>query len=104
MTALSYLYVPGDRPDRFASAMASGAGAVIFDLEDAVAVAAKDTAREAVVGHMQRERSSTVEQWVRVNAGDRGIADIRGLQGLPGVDGVVVPKASRAVLDDVGPP
>jgi citrate lyase subunit beta/citryl-CoA lyase len=32
----SYLFVPGDRPDRFAKALAAGAGAVIIDLEDAV--------------------------------------------------------------------
>ena len=33
---LTWLYVPGDRPDRFAKAVASGADAVILDLEDAV--------------------------------------------------------------------
>ena len=42
MTARSYLYVPGHRPDRFAKALASGTDAVILDLEDAVPVAAKD--------------------------------------------------------------
>ena len=33
----SYLYVPGDRPDRIARALASDADAVVLDLEDAVA-------------------------------------------------------------------
>lgn len=37
----SYLYVPGDRPDRMVKALASGADAVILDLEDAVAPDAK---------------------------------------------------------------
>ncbi|MFO7071915.1 aldolase/citrate lyase family protein, partial [Pseudomonas aeruginosa] len=32
----SALFVPGDRPERFAKALASGADAVIVDLEDAV--------------------------------------------------------------------
>ena len=32
----SLLFVPGDRPERFAKASASGADAVILDLEDAV--------------------------------------------------------------------
>ena len=32
----SYLFVPGQRPDRFAKAAASGADAIILDLEDAV--------------------------------------------------------------------
>ncbi|MET7393337.1 CoA ester lyase [Dactylosporangium sp. NPDC005572] len=45
---LTSLYVPGDRPDRFAKAVASGADAVILDLEDAVAAPRKTYAREAV--------------------------------------------------------
>ncbi|WP_410632539.1 HpcH/HpaI aldolase/citrate lyase family protein [Amycolatopsis sp. cmx-4-83] len=48
MTATTFLFVPGDRPDRFAKAVASGADVVIADLEDAVAPADKDTARAAV--------------------------------------------------------
>lgn len=44
----SYLFVPGDRPERFAKALASGADAVVLDLEDAVAPAAKPAARAAV--------------------------------------------------------
>ena len=42
--ARTYLYVPGHRPDRFAKAFASGADAVILDLEDAVPIGAKDDA------------------------------------------------------------
>jgi citrate lyase subunit beta/citryl-CoA lyase len=45
----TYLFVPGNRPDRFGKALASGADAVVLDLEDAVAADAKDTAREAVL-------------------------------------------------------
>ena len=52
MTARSdprtYLFVPGNRPDRFRKALVSGADAVVLDLEDAVAADAKDAAREAV--------------------------------------------------------
>ena len=44
----SYLFVPGNRPDRFAKACASGAHAVIIDLEDAVPPAEKPAARDAV--------------------------------------------------------
>ncbi len=46
--ARSYLFVPADRPERFDKACASGAHAVIVDLEDAVAPAAKDGARAAL--------------------------------------------------------
>jgi citrate lyase subunit beta/citryl-CoA lyase len=44
----TYLFVPGDRPERFAKALASGADAVVLDLEDAVAADAKANARAAV--------------------------------------------------------
>jgi citrate lyase subunit beta/citryl-CoA lyase len=43
------LYVPGDRPDRFDKAVASGADAVIVDLQDSVAPEHKEMARAAVV-------------------------------------------------------
>jgi citrate lyase subunit beta/citryl-CoA lyase len=36
MQERSYLFVPGDRPERFDKALASGAHGVILDLEDAV--------------------------------------------------------------------
>ncbi len=48
MLPRSYLFVPADRPERFAKAQASGADAVIIDLEDAVAPHAKATARAAL--------------------------------------------------------
>ena len=44
----TYLFVPGNRPDRFGKALTSGADAVVLDLEDAVAADAKDAARETV--------------------------------------------------------
>ncbi len=42
------LYVPGSRPDRFDKAAAAGAEVVILDLEDSVAAADKQAARDAV--------------------------------------------------------
>jgi malate synthase len=52
--ARSYLYVPGSRPDRFASAIASGADVVILDLEDSVAPEAHDTARAHVAALIEQ--------------------------------------------------
>ena len=49
MTARSYLFVPGDRPDMLTKAGKRGADAVIADLEDAVAPAGKVEARATVV-------------------------------------------------------
>ncbi len=63
------LYVPGDRPERFAKAVATGAQLVILDLEDAVAAGHKDAARQHVVDWLAsaHEKPPVVE--VRVNAG-----------------------------------
>ncbi|MEJ0012096.1 MAG: CoA ester lyase [Bauldia sp.] len=72
------LFVPGDQPQRFAKAAASGADAVILDLEDAVAVGNKDAARQAVSAHA----ISDVPVVVRINApasGFRG-ADLQALR------------------------
>ncbi|WP_160153445.1 CoA ester lyase [Microbulbifer sp. ALW1] len=46
--ARSLLFVPGHRPERFAKALASGADLVCIDLEDAVPLQEKVSAREAV--------------------------------------------------------
>ena len=53
MRLRSVLFVPGVRPERFDKALASGADAVIIDLEDAVAPGEKDVARAAVVAWLQ---------------------------------------------------
>ena len=57
------LFVPGDRPERFAKAAASGTDAVIIDLEDAVAEGNKDEARQNL-----RSDLGSVSVLVRVNA------------------------------------
>ncbi len=56
----SYLFVPGDRPERFDKAIASGAHAVVIDLEDAVQPEDKDTARQyrCVAGKWRRSCNS----------------------------------------------
>ncbi|SEO06250.1 HpcH/HpaI aldolase/citrate lyase family protein [Palleronia pelagia] len=46
---VTFLFVPGDRPERFAKALASGADCVILDLEDAVRPDAKQSARDAIL-------------------------------------------------------
>lgn len=88
--ARSYLFVPGDRPERFAKAWDSDADAVILDLEDAVAPQDKDAARAAVAGWLSAERPV----WVRINAGDTAAfeGDLQ-LIGRPGLAGLMVPKA-----------
>lgn len=47
-TPVAPLFVPANRPERFSKAAASGADAVIIDIEDAVPPGAKAAAREAL--------------------------------------------------------
>ena len=87
---LTWLYVPGDRPDRVEKALASAAHAVIVDLEDGVAPAAKAQARENLAALLGHARDKPV--YVRVNAGDA--ADLDAVAALE-IAGVIVPKVSR---------
>lgn len=94
MTARSYLYVPGDQPDKLAKALQRGADAVILDLEDAVPHARKDEARSAVVGFLtELDGSYRGRIWVRVNPGPLLEADVVALSALR-FDGISLPKAS----------
>ncbi|MFB9473791.1 HpcH/HpaI aldolase/citrate lyase family protein [Nonomuraea salmonea] len=96
---VTWLYVPGDRPERFAKAVASGADVVIIDLEDAVAPVRKDEARANAVAYLSARPDGGVLH-VRVNdpAGERGRDDLAAVAGL--ADAVRLPKVeSAAVLD-----
>lgn len=64
--ARSYLFVPGDRPERFPKAAASGADVLVIDLEDAVGPDNKEQARQHIAGWLSQGRSATV----RINAID----------------------------------
>lgn len=87
------LFVPGDRPERFAKAVDSGADAAILDLEDAVAPHRKADARAAV----REALAGGLRAYVRVNpaSSDLGRADLQMLVGLAPV-GVLLPKAAGA--------
>ena len=60
----SYLFVPGDRPERFDKALATGAQAVILDLEDAVTPERKEQARAAIADWLAR---TSARVFIRVN-------------------------------------
>ena len=100
MKLRSLLFVPGDSERKFAKAQASGAGALILDLEDSVAPAQKAAARAHVAGLFDKSQPRDWSFFVRINALDSGLAlDDLAAVVKPGLDGVLVPKANGA--DDI---
>jgi len=95
MRLRSLLFVPADRPERFAKAAASGADAVILDLEDSVAPERKPYGRDAIREWLLEPRDCV--SFVRINplASEFITADLEmTLPSRPG--GLVLPKAEGA--------
>lgn len=101
----SFLFVPGDRADRFDKAAAAGAHDVILDLEDAVHPDAKEAARTKIAGWTGRTAAR-----VRINGletpwfdEDIGFARREGLRKLmiPKAEPHVVRRVRAALGDDV---
>jgi citrate lyase subunit beta/citryl-CoA lyase len=67
------LFVPGDRPERVAKAVTSGADCVVIDLEDAVAASQKDKARLDAVAAVRDATAAECRIAVRVNARATGL-------------------------------
>jgi len=63
---VTYLFAPGNRPQRFAKALASEADAIILDLEDSVAPAGKGAARNEIVRWLE-SLNDTTNVLVRIN-------------------------------------
>ncbi|MER5944574.1 CoA ester lyase [Streptomyces sp. NPDC001904] len=91
---VTWLYVPGDRPDVVAKALGSGADVVLVDLEDAVAPDRKAYALDATAELLADRHDVPVH--VRVNALDGPLAEreVRRLSGLPGLDALRLPKVT----------
>ena len=92
---LTALYVPANRPDRFAKAVAAGPDLVVFDLEDAVPVDDKVDARGWAIAWIAANAAGAVE--VRVNApGTPWIEDdLAAVAALPQIR-IRVPKVESA--------
>ena len=100
--AITALFVPGDRPERFAKAAHSGAGVVIVDLEDSVAPPAKPRALDTVLQELAPGSNSGLQALVRVNpwgapSHKEETAALLQLSRVPGngLLGLMVPKAEN---------
>lgn len=89
------LFVPANRPERYAKALASGADAIIIDLEDAVGVQDKVAARALLAHWLSTQPPRCV--LVRINAATTPwFAEDLALCRAPAIAGIVVPKAESA--------
>ena len=98
--AVTALYVPGDRPDRFDKAVAAGPDVVILDLEDAIAPDRKAQAR-TTVGAYLAGLATRGRFHVRINSVDSPWweDDLEMLGGIQGLGGLRIPKVGGR--DDV---
>ena len=98
MDPRTYLFVPGNRPERFAKALGSGADRVVLDLEDAVALPAKGEARDAIARWSgQADDADRARIVVRINDAQASAfsEDLRLLRDAR-IQSVMLPKAESA--------
>ena len=97
----SVLYIPGSKPRALDKARGLPVDAVIFDLEDAVSVAEKVSARETLAQELQQGGYGNRMRIVRINGFDTewGVADAKAVAQME-CDAVLLPKvSSQADLD-----
>ncbi len=100
MRLRSLLFVPGDRPERMEKALATGADALILDLEDSVAADRRPQARGDIAGFLAG-KDRRVRLLVRVNPLDSSdIEDDLDMVARGRPDAIVVPKAEGAATID----
>jgi citrate lyase subunit beta / citryl-CoA lyase len=100
MALRSWLFVPGDSEKKLSKAAATGADAIILDLEDSVASSNKQRARELTAAWLGTHRSQVtggkrMGRWVRINALDSRQWREDLIAVLPGApDGIMLPKSA----------
>src|SRR5260221_4248964 len=99
----SLLFAPGSDERKLAKALGSTADAVVCDLEDAVAPADKESAREVARAALAGAQAGPA-RLLRVNA--VGTAWSEACLALPDaldLDGIVLPKSSPEAVAELGP-
>lgn len=92
----SVLYIPGSKPRALEKARTLAVDAIIFDLEDAVAVEEKPAARAVLVQTLTDADYGGRARIVRINGFDTrwGRDDVAALAGAD-IDAVLIPKVNR---------
>ena len=93
----SMLFVPGDKEKMLLKSLTLGADSVIWDLEDAVALTEKQTARATICKTLQNIQSAHVPIYIRVNSLGTNMLDVD-LDSVVqrGVYGILFPKAESS--------
>ena len=94
------LFVPGNKQRVVDKALASNADALVLDLEDSVAAADKQLAREIIRETLAKRGSGAPQLWVRVNGTASGLVenDLDAVV-VNGLAGIMFPKADS--VDDI---
>jgi citrate lyase subunit beta/citryl-CoA lyase len=90
--ARSLLFVPGDRPERFAKAHAAGGDAVVLDLEDGIDPERRDASRRHVSEYLHSSAPKSLVRLSGAKGSDLG-ADLAFIADRPALAGVLIPKA-----------
>ena len=98
----SMLFMPGNNPGMLVSADILGADSIIYDLEDAVSLDEKDSARTLVRNALSFLKFTHSEITVRINPIDSPYWE-KDLEAIIPVlpDGIVIPKASVDAVHSV---
>jgi citrate lyase subunit beta/citryl-CoA lyase len=93
------LFIPGNNPGMLQNAALFKSDSIIFDLEDAVSLDEKDSARILVASLLRTFDFSSIERVVRVNQMDSPWwrEDIEQIA-LAGVDTILIPKADQEAM------
>ncbi len=95
----SYLFIPANNPGMVQNAFIFNADAIIFDLEDAVSLEEKDSARILLREFLKINKESSSKIIIRINSLETnlGYLDMDEIVNL-NVDGFLIPKATKEYI------
>ncbi|MFD0935928.1 aldolase/citrate lyase family protein, partial [Methylobacterium trifolii] len=94
----TFLFMPADAMRMVEGAHRRGAGAIILDLEDAIAPSNKDAARARLSASVAVLAGHGLVTVVRVNNDPARLIDDLRAAALPGVHAVILPKVATAAF------
>jgi (S)-citramalyl-CoA lyase len=92
----NFLFVPGNRPERYAKALASGAELVCIDLEDSVPPTEKDDARAAALKAIAAQKDGRLALRINGLRTAAGLADILALASSSMPEYLFIPMVESA--------